>query len=137
MDKLKYGHSEVGNFTLEQDILDKTEMSFSQLQLGRLPTNLIVGKWVIRTLAKSMDLMLTFCTKNNSWEKAGSGMHIHTRVVKDNKNMYVGENGCGVQKGDSRNDETAPSLTAVGNTNPTSYLRLVPHQEALTTVCWG
>ena len=23
-----------------------------------------------------------------------------------------------------------PSLTAFGNTNPTSYLRLVPHQEA-------
>ena len=31
----------------------------------------------------------------------------------------------------------AASLTAFGNTNPTSYLRLVPHQEAPTTVCWG
>ena len=26
--------------------------------------------------------------------------------------------------------ELAPSITAFGNTNPTSYFRLVPHQEA-------
>jgi len=31
----------------------------------------------------------------------------------------------------------APSLTAFGNTVPTSYLRLVPHQEAPTIICWG
>ncbi len=31
----------------------------------------------------------------------------------------------------------APSLTAFGNTVPTSYLRLVPHQEAPTNICWG
>jgi glutamine synthetase len=33
--------------------------------------------------------------------------------------------------------ELAPSITAFGNTNPTSYFRLVPHQEAPTNVCWG
>jgi glutamine synthetase len=31
----------------------------------------------------------------------------------------------------------APSLTAFGNTIPASYLRLVPHQEAPTCICWG
>jgi glutamine synthetase len=31
----------------------------------------------------------------------------------------------------------AGSLTAFGNTNPTSYFRLVPHQEAPTNICWG
>ena len=31
----------------------------------------------------------------------------------------------------------APALTAFGNTNPTSYFRLVPHQEAPTNICWG
>ena len=29
------------------------------------------------------------------------------------------------------------SLTAFGNTVPTSFLRLVPHQEAPTSICWG
>ena len=33
--------------------------------------------------------------------------------------------------------DLAPALTAFGNTIPTSYLRLVPHQEAPTNVCWG
>jgi glutamine synthetase len=31
----------------------------------------------------------------------------------------------------------APSLTAFANTIPLSYLRLVPHQEAPTNICWG
>ena len=31
----------------------------------------------------------------------------------------------------------ASSITAFGNTNPTSYFRLVPHQEAPTNICWG
>ena len=33
--------------------------------------------------------------------------------------------------------EYADSLTAFGNTVPTSFLRLVPHQEAPTHICWG
>ncbi len=33
--------------------------------------------------------------------------------------------------------QLAPALTAFGNTNPTSYFRLVPHQEAPTNICWG
>ncbi|UCG16692.1 MAG: hypothetical protein JSV19_01385, partial [Phycisphaerales bacterium] len=33
--------------------------------------------------------------------------------------------------------DLAPSLTAFGNTVPTSFLRLVPHQEAPTNICWG
>jgi glutamine synthetase len=32
---------------------------------------------------------------------------------------------------------SAESLTAFGNTVPTSFLRLVPHQEAPTSICWG
>lgn len=33
--------------------------------------------------------------------------------------------------------EHADAITAMGNKVPTSYLRLVPHQEAPTSVCWG
>jgi glutamine synthetase len=33
--------------------------------------------------------------------------------------------------------DMAPSLTAFGNTVPTSYLRLVPNQEAPINICWG
>jgi glutamine synthetase len=33
--------------------------------------------------------------------------------------------------------DVADALTAFGNTIPTSYLRLVPNQEAPTRICWG
>lgn len=33
--------------------------------------------------------------------------------------------------------DLSKALTAFGNTIPTSYLRLVPHQEAPTNICWG
>ncbi len=33
--------------------------------------------------------------------------------------------------------ENADAITAMGNKVPTSYFRLVPHQEAPTSICWG
>lgn len=33
--------------------------------------------------------------------------------------------------------EYADAITAMGNKVPTSYFRLVPHQEAPTSICWG
>ena len=33
--------------------------------------------------------------------------------------------------------EHADAITAMGNKVPTSYFRLVPHQEAPTSICWG
>jgi len=33
--------------------------------------------------------------------------------------------------------DVGDAVTAFGNTIPTSYLRLVPHQEAPTYICWG
>ena len=33
--------------------------------------------------------------------------------------------------------ELASSITAFGNIVPTSFLRLIPHQEAPTNICWG
>mgnify|MGYP005619436943 CR=1 FL=1 len=33
--------------------------------------------------------------------------------------------------------DAADAITAFGNTIPISYLRLVPHQEAPTNICWG
>ncbi|MDD2488465.1 MAG: glutamine synthetase family protein [Bacteroidales bacterium] len=136
--QIKYGHSEVGNFTLENKIFEQNEIEFLPTPVRQAADQLMIGKWVIRTLAEKYGLDVTFAPKITVG-KAGSGMHIHTRVVKDNKNMYVGENGLAdcAKKVIAGMMKLAPSLTAVGNTNPTSYLRLVPHQEAPTTVCWG
>jgi len=66
-------------------------------------------------------------------------MHIHTRISKDGRNMYVGPDGLTevAHKAIAGILSLAGSLTAFGNTNPTSYFRLVPHQEAPTNICWG
>ena len=71
--------------------------------------------------------------------KAGSGLHIHMRMMKDGKNQMLDN---GVLSESARRMiagmmDLAPAITAFGNKNPTSYFRLVPHQEAPTNVCWG
>ena len=81
---------------------------------------------------------LTFAPKITAG-KAGSGLHVHMRIVKDGQNQMLKD---GVLSETARKAiagmmELAPSITAFGNTNPTSYFRLVPHQEAPTNVCWG
>ena len=100
--QIKYGHSEVGNFTYKHGY------------------------------------NITFAPKITTG-KAGSGLHIHMRIMKDGQNQMLKE---GVLSETARKAiagmmELAPSITAFGNTNPTSYFRLVPHQEAPTNICWG
>jgi len=66
-------------------------------------------------------------------------MHIHMMLEKDGVNLMV-ENGKlsnVAKKMIAGILDLSKSLTAFGNTIPTSYLRLVPHQEAPTNICWG
>jgi glutamine synthetase len=71
--------------------------------------------------------------------KAGSGLHVHMYLEKDGKNAMVsgGRLSQPAKKMIAGLLELAGPLTAFGNTIPTSYLRLVPHQEAPTNICWG
>jgi glutamine synthetase len=136
--RIKYGHSEVGNFSQEGKIYEQNEIEFLPVPVKDAADQLIVAKWIIRTLADNYGLDVTFSPKITIG-KAGSGMHVHTRVVKGDENMYIenGELSPVAKKVIAGMMRLATSLTAFGNTNPTSYLRLVPNQEAPTTVCWG
>ena len=135
---VKYGHSEVGNFTLDDKVYEQNEIEFLVTDVEDAANQLIIAKWIIRKLAYKYDLDVTFSPKITAG-KAGSGMHIHTRIVKDGKNQYVtdGKLNDTAKTAIAGYMQCAPSLTAFGNMNPTSYFRLVPHQEAPTTVCWG
>jgi glutamine synthetase len=70
---------------------------------------------------------------------AGCGLHIHTRLVKDGKNVMIEGNGLSdvAKKAIAGYLTLARSLAAFGNTVPISFLRLVPNQEAPTNVCWS
>jgi glutamine synthetase len=135
---IKYGHSEVGNFSIGNMVYEQNEIEFTPTDIEDAADQLIIAKWILRTMAYQYGITITFAPKITVG-KAGSGMHVHMRLMKDGKSVMT-ENGklSSVAKRAIAGFMTlAPSLTAFGNTNPTSYFRLVPHQEAPTNVCWG
>ncbi len=135
---IKYGHSEVGNFTLDNQIYEQNEIEFLITDVQEAADQLVIAKWVIRGLAYQYGLNVTFAPKITAG-KAGSGMHVHTRIVKNGINQMVdnGKLNSIAKTAIAGYMKCASSLSAFGNMNPTSYFRLVPHQEAPTSICWG
>ena len=136
--QIKYGHSEVGNFKLHGLVYEQNEIEFLPVRVEEAADQLMLAKWVIRNLAWQEGYNVTFAPKITTG-KAGSGLHIHMRIMKDGHNRMLSN---GHLSDDARRMiagmmELAPSITAFGNKNPTSYFRLVPHQEAPTNICWG
>lgn len=136
--QIKYGHSEVGNFTLDGCVYEQNEIEFLPVPAEQAADQLMIAKWVIRNLGYKLGYNVTFAPKITVG-KAGSGLHIHMRMMKDGQNqmLHDGVLSAAARKVIAGMMELAPSITAFGNTNPTSYFRLVPHQEAPTNVCWG
>jgi glutamine synthetase len=135
---IKYGHSEVGNFTEAGLSFEQNEIEFLPVRVEDAAEHLLIAKWVLRTLAYKYGVSITFAPKITTG-KAGSGMHIHTRLVKEGKNMMIngGKLSDQAKKAIAGYLDLSQSLTAFGNSIPTSYFRLVPHQEAPTNICWG
>ena len=137
--KIKYGHSEVGNFTLDGRLYEQNEIEFLPVDVVDAADQLMLAKWIIRNTAAEYGLDVSFAPKITAG-KAGSGLHVHMRITKVGENMLV--DGSGSLSQTARRAIAgmmmlAPSITAFGNANPVSYLRLVPHQEAPTSICWG
>ncbi|MDR0799096.1 MAG: glutamine synthetase family protein [Dysgonamonadaceae bacterium] len=135
---IKYGHNEVGNFTYDGKMYEQNEIEFLPARIQQMADTMLIAQWIIRNLAYQRGLDITFAPKISAG-KAGSGMHVHTRIVKDGVNQYVKDGKLTdiAHKTIAGFITLAPSLTAFGNMRPSSYLRLVPHQEAPTNVCWG
>lgn len=135
---IKYGHAEVGNIISGDLEMVQHEIEFLPVPIEDAADQLVMAKWALREVAYKHGLEVSFAPKIIVGH-AGSGMHVHTRFMKDGVNVMADEKGL---------TETArkviagflmcsESLTAFGNTVPTSFLRLVPHQEAPTSICWG
>lgn len=136
--KVKYGHSEVGNFTTEEDYYEQHEIEFLPVNVEDAADQLVVAKWILRMLGQEYGVGISFAPKI-SVGKAGSGLHIHMLIEKDGQNLMIEDEKLSdvAKKVIAGLLEFAGSITAFGNTIPTSYLRLVPHQEAPTNICWG
>lgn len=136
--KIKYGHAEVGCFSDGDTYYEQHEIEFLPTPVEEAAEQMILAKWILRMLGYRYGVNISYAPKITVG-KAGSGMHFHMMVEKDGIN-FTAENGklsnlakkmiAGILT-------SADALTAFGNTIPTSYLRLVPHQEAPTNICWG
>ncbi len=136
--KIKYGHSEVGNFSTKEYMYEQHEIEFIPVAAEQAVEQLIVAKWILRMLGQKHGVTISFAPKITVG-KAGSGLHIHMMLEKDGVNYMANDIGITdvAKKMMAGILNRAQSITAFGNTIPTSYLRLVPHQEAPTMVCWG
>lgn len=136
--KVKYGHSEVGCFIENGKLYEQHEVEFLPMPADEAVEQLIVAKWIVRMLGYQYGVEISYAPKITVG-KAGSGLHFHMMIEKAGKNVTF-ENG---KLSDMSRKmiagilESAGALTAFGNTIPVSYLRLVPHQEAPTYICWG
>lgn len=146
-DAVKYAHSEVGFIEkVESELREINGRRAEQMEIEFLPRSveemadaLVIGRWVIRNVAARHGCVATFTPKLVQGE-AGNGLHVHLQVMKDGENVMEGRDG-------RLSDEAvrlvgglctyADSLLAFGNTVASSYMRLVPHQEAPTTIFWS
>ncbi len=136
--QIKYGHNEVGNFTLDGKVFEQNEIEFLPVPAVNAADHLMIAKWIIRTLGAKKGYDVTFAPKITAG-KAGSGLHIHFKIMDGDRNMMIegGRLSDVAKKAIVGILEHADAITAMGNKVPTSYFRLVPHQEAPTSVCWG
>lgn len=136
--QIKYGHSEVGNFTKDGKVYEQNEIEFLPTYIEDAADQLVVAKWVMRQLAYKYGVELTFAPKITVG-KAGSGLHVHTRLTKDGRSMMLqnGEISEAARCAIAGWMDAGTSLPAFGNPHPLSFMRLVPHQEAPTSLCWS
>lgn len=136
--QVKYSHAEVGNIIHNDIEMVQHEIEFLPTPVEDAADHLVLAKWIIREVAYKYNLEVSFAPKIIVGH-AGSGFHIHARLLKDGLNIMADKNGLSdtAKKMIAGFLQLAPSLTAFGNTVPTSFLRLVPHQEAPTAICWG
>ncbi len=136
--KIKYGHSEVGAFQDDQFIYEQHEIEFLPVEVEEAADQLMIAKWILRNLAYQYNITISFAPKITVG-KAGSGMHIHMLAEKDGKNQMLEGTvlSSTARKMIAGILSYADAITAFGNTTPLSYMRLVPHQEAPTNICWG
>ena len=136
--KVKYGHSEVGNFTENGKIYEQNEIEFQPVDIEDAADQLVIAKWIMWQLAYRRGVDLTFAPKITDG-KAGSGLHVHCKFTRDGKPVMTqnGELTPECLRAIAGMMDLGTSLPAFGNPSPVSFRRLVPNQEAPTSLCWS
>ena len=143
--QIKYGHSEVGNFVQDGKLYEQNEIEFLPIDIEDAADNLVIAEWVMFQLAYEYGVELTFLPKITAG-MAGSGLHVHMKLVESGETRDESSN-CMTHDDGSLTDDckraiaglmiAGTSLPAWGNPSKESFQRLVPHQEAPTSLCWS
>jgi glutamine synthetase len=144
---VKYAHSEVGIVErvrsdiaeIDGRLAEQYEVEFLPRPVEEMADDLVIGRWIIRNTAFKHGAVATFTPKIEEGI-AGNGLHFHLELTRSGRNIMRGPDGklsTEARKLIGGLCEYADSLTAFGNTVSSAYLRLVPHQEAPTRVCWS
>lgn len=136
---VKYGHTEVGMIENDTSLMEQHEVELQLTSPSDMADHVSVAKWIIRNVGAKHCAEISFAPKL-SLGHAGNGMHVHFMGMRNNESIMTAPNGKLSRDAIAMIGgliKFAPSLTAFGNTVPTSYLRLVPQQEAPTRVFWG
>lgn len=131
---VKYHHHEVGG-------PGQLEIEVELGPASRLADHTLLIKHVVKNTAMAWGKTATFMPKP-LFDEAGSGMHIHMHLFKDDEPVFYDSSGL------ARLSDTAlhfmggilkhaPSLTALTNPSTNSYRRLVPGYEAPVSICFG
>lgn len=144
---VKYAHSEVGYVeSVHSDLeeirgkqAEQLEIEFTPRPAEEMADALVLSRWMIRNIAYRHGCVATFTPKIEEGI-AGNGLHFHMELLQNEKNIMADEEGkltIPARRLIGGLCTYADSLTAFGNTVSSAYLRLVPHQEAPTRVCWS
>lgn len=136
--QIKYGHSEVGCFTKDGYYYEQHEIEFLPTDPILAVEQIVIAKWALRMLGYKYGVEVSYAPKITVG-KAGSGLHFHMLAEKNGRNMMVKDGKLSdiARRMIAGVLDAGDAVTAFGNPIPTSYLRLVPHQEAPTYICWG
>ncbi len=144
---VKYAHAEVGYIDSVRSNLpllsgrraEQHEIELLTRPIEEMGDYIGLARWIIRNVAHRNGMLATFAPKIEEGV-AGNGLHFHLELIKEGQNHMTSAGG-------SLSDEAkkliaglvhyASTLSAFGNTVASSFLRLVPNQEAPTRICWS
>jgi glutamine synthetase len=146
MGHVKYCHAEVGyidRLQSEDPEIDGRRAEQYEFEMDLMPmedlgTWLTVARWLVRAIAARHQASVTFVPKLDEG-MAGNGMHVHLALIESGRNVMMagGELSDVALRTIGGLLRHVQSLAAFGNTVTSSYLRLVPGQEAPTRPTWG
>jgi glutamine synthetase len=116
------------------------EIDMKYAPLVQMADNVLKYKYIIKNVARKYGKCATFMPKP-LFQDNGSGMHVHTSLWKDGKNLYAGSGYAGLSDlamyAIGGLLKHAPALCAITNPTTNSYKRLVPGYEAPVNLAYS